>query len=679
VSRRAQATLQFRADLTTLQQPKHAGAKTNDLGEWGGNQSRLRKLAKPVPQRTLAIGSVNGPSEAEADRIADYATNRPVASRTPQFSPATAHKQQSPAPPIVHQELRSSGQPLDHATRTLMESRLGYDLSNVQIHAGSRAAASANAIDARAYTVGNQMVFGAGEYTPTTPTGSRLIAHELTHVIQQNAYSFSPRVQRQPTKTSKPSVPRQDYVFIMGADPKGTRNPFFTYAKIYFKAHLPQAIFVEDKRTLTDLLDWISVNVNAPIGNLYIVSHGNEDGTLFFGLDSSKANTNVVDLREALHPAAGGSTSLTSVSSVIDSKTKIHIKGCDIGRTREMVELIDEAFGGKGTVNAPTHEQGYFTDPTLGAQERRKEQDKRIADFTSTLPALPAAPPPVDRRLKGDALKQARKDHDAAVAALKKARADRTRDITAEEKRIKPDLEQVEKEAGVVDTLSGPMFQRPGTALFTTADLKPEIDRLYPHLSEAQRKNLGARLVKADPGNPSDQQGQKIDRRVYSETYDDPESLSEAVALYRKFFNPADNFDQPLNLSKTFNGSGADRKAVFTISGSAHPRRGTPLDNYTWTSEPEPVPDEKAFLTRAKLKVNNPNRFQWSVERTHNKFGVTILTATAKRVIAYLHHAKLDRSAHEHFTEPENNPDFYATSTFAPPAAPTKPKTKAHP
>ncbi|HEX3820332.1 MAG TPA: DUF4157 domain-containing protein, partial [Candidatus Sulfotelmatobacter sp.] len=667
MSHRAQPMLQFRADLTTPQQPKHARAKAKNLGEWSGNQSRLRKLANPAPQRGLAIGSVNDSLEAEADRVADYVTHRRVARRIPQLSPAVTNKQQSPAPASVHQELRSPGRPLDHATRTLMESGFGYDLSRVQIHAGSRAAASANAIGARAYTVGSQIVFGAGEYTPATHAGSRLIAHELTHVIQQNTSPVRALVQRQPIKTSKPSVPRQDYVFIMGADPKGTRNPFFTYAKIYFKAHLPHAIFVEDKRTLTDLLDWISLNINVPIGNLYIVSHGNEDGTLFFGLDSSKANTNVVDLREALHPAAGGSTTLTSVSSVIDSKTKIHIKGCDIGRTREMVELIDEAFGGKGTVNAPTHEQGYFTDPTLGAEERRKEHDKRIADFTSTLPPLPAAPPPVDRKLKGDALKQARKDHDAAVAAFKKARIDRTKDLAAEEKLIKPDLKQVEKEAGIVDTLSGPMFQRPGTTPFTAADLKPEIDRLYPHLSESQRKDLGARLVKADRGNPSDQQGQKIDRRIYSETYDDPESVREAVALYRKFFDSADNFDQPRNLTTTFTGSGPDKKAVFTVTGSAHPRHGTPLDNYTWTSDPEPVPDEKAFLTRAKSKLNNPNRFQWSVERTHNKFGVTTLTATAKRVIAYLHHAKLDRSAHEHFTEPENNPDFYATSTFAPP------------
>src|SRR6185295_5081690 len=92
-------------------------------------------------------------------------------------------------PPIVHDVLRSSGQPLDPATRTFMEPRFGHDFSGVRVHSDARAAESAQAVDALAYTVGHRVVFGAGRYTPETSDGRRLLAHELTHVVQQDRSS----------------------------------------------------------------------------------------------------------------------------------------------------------------------------------------------------------------------------------------------------------------------------------------------------------------------------------------------------------------------------------------------------------------------------------------------------------------------------------------------------------
>jgi len=89
------------------------------------------------------------------------------------------------APPIVHDVLRAPGQPLDAATRAFMEPRFGHDFSGVRVHADLRAAESAQAVNALAYTVGRDVVFGAGQYAPTTNAGRRLMAHELTHVVQQ--------------------------------------------------------------------------------------------------------------------------------------------------------------------------------------------------------------------------------------------------------------------------------------------------------------------------------------------------------------------------------------------------------------------------------------------------------------------------------------------------------------
>lgn len=89
------------------------------------------------------------------------------------------------APPIVAQVLRSPGQPLDPATRAFMEPRFGEDFSQVRVHTDARAAASANAVSALAYTVGRNIVFGEESFKPMTSEGQRLIAHELTHAAQQ--------------------------------------------------------------------------------------------------------------------------------------------------------------------------------------------------------------------------------------------------------------------------------------------------------------------------------------------------------------------------------------------------------------------------------------------------------------------------------------------------------------
>jgi hypothetical protein len=89
------------------------------------------------------------------------------------------------APPIVHEVLRSPGQPLDGSTRGLMESCFGQDFSHVRVHTDSKSSRSAEAVNALAYTVGHDVVFGTGQYTPGTSAGQRLMAHELTHVVQQ--------------------------------------------------------------------------------------------------------------------------------------------------------------------------------------------------------------------------------------------------------------------------------------------------------------------------------------------------------------------------------------------------------------------------------------------------------------------------------------------------------------
>lgn len=93
-------------------------------------------------------------------------------------------------PPIVHEVLHSSGEPLDAGERAFLEPRFGHDFSRVRIHRDARAGESARAVNALAYTVGQDVVFGAGQYAPATMGGRKLLAHELAHVLQQRNATY---------------------------------------------------------------------------------------------------------------------------------------------------------------------------------------------------------------------------------------------------------------------------------------------------------------------------------------------------------------------------------------------------------------------------------------------------------------------------------------------------------
>ena len=119
------------------------------------------------------------------------------------------------APPVVHEALTETGRPLDAGTRAFMEPRFGHDFSGVRVHTGALAEESARAVGARAYTVGRDIVFAGGEHAPENPLGRRLLAHELSHVVQQGAASgaLHPEgiLQRQPAAPAQTpqSVPGQ--------------------------------------------------------------------------------------------------------------------------------------------------------------------------------------------------------------------------------------------------------------------------------------------------------------------------------------------------------------------------------------------------------------------------------------------------------------------------------------
>jgi hypothetical protein len=111
-------------------------------------------------------------------------------------------EQESPVKQVVNS---GGGGALDPGVRSKMESSLGHDFSGVKVHTDSNAAAAAKSVQAQAFTVGNNLVFNEGKYSPGTPEGQRTIAHELTHVVQQRKGEVPGESREGGIKVSNPS------------------------------------------------------------------------------------------------------------------------------------------------------------------------------------------------------------------------------------------------------------------------------------------------------------------------------------------------------------------------------------------------------------------------------------------------------------------------------------------
>jgi hypothetical protein len=140
-------------------------------------QAWVRSQNLTIPLTPGAKPQADEPAEEKKDE-----EQAPV-----QRAPASAeHASAGPAEAYVDDALASPGRALDPSTRRTMEARFGYDFSSVRVHDDARAAETAAQIDAAAFTVGEDLVFGAGRFDPASAEGRRLIAHELAHVVQQS-------------------------------------------------------------------------------------------------------------------------------------------------------------------------------------------------------------------------------------------------------------------------------------------------------------------------------------------------------------------------------------------------------------------------------------------------------------------------------------------------------------
>lgn len=140
----------------------------------------VRTVTRPRPQTKLAMSAVGDVYEREADRIADRV------SRMSDSDAVTSDAVTSDAASAVATSASSrDGGNMDQNTRASMQRRFGADFSDVRLHTDGRAASMSSALNARAFTVGRDIYFGRGQYAPSSDRGRHLLAHELTHTIQQ--------------------------------------------------------------------------------------------------------------------------------------------------------------------------------------------------------------------------------------------------------------------------------------------------------------------------------------------------------------------------------------------------------------------------------------------------------------------------------------------------------------
>jgi hypothetical protein len=200
------ALWQSLAQRTDGVQTKLTVGRSEDAAEQEADSVAAQVMqASAIPVADTASEVVQ--RKCECGGQCEKCANRSAVSR----SAAPAESESTSAPAIVQEALRSPAQALDASTRGFMESRLGEDFSGVRVHTGGAAAKAAEALNARAYTVGEDVVFGSGEYAPTTTEGKTLVAHELTHVRQQRRGNSeghnSPVIRRDDGKKTAKVIP----------------------------------------------------------------------------------------------------------------------------------------------------------------------------------------------------------------------------------------------------------------------------------------------------------------------------------------------------------------------------------------------------------------------------------------------------------------------------------------
>ncbi len=361
-------------------------------------------------QTKLRIGAPGDRYEQEADRMADQVIRMPEADVQRQENPKEEEKLirskplAGPITPLVQRQgsdqeedqesiltkttagarsevtssirsdihaLQGGGRPLSRAERNFFEPRFGTDFSSVRVHNDSRAASAAQSINALAFTFGRDVVFGAGLYEPTTAKGRELLAHELTHVVQQRGTNILARAPG--TTTQK----RQDVVIIVGRPSMTIKRHESRQDKANMAAWRAAA-----RAFSSTVFEGLTVDkafaglrrLRKPIGKLYIIGHAGSSGFAEIKSNGTTVVTTVADLTKRIKSAAGSLGNRAPQS--------VEMLSCFGGGSPKTMGRIGKSLGAS-TVRAPVRTT-VISGRTFRVNGRKltKARIRRLSDST---------------------------------------------------------------------------------------------------------------------------------------------------------------------------------------------------------------------------------------------------------------------------------------------------------
>ncbi len=302
-------------------------------------------------QAKLAVNTPGDRYEQEADRIAEQVLSGPAGGRTAaaglsiqRFSPGSQAQAQAP-PGNVERVLAGSGTPLLPALRQEMEQRFSYDFSRVRIHSDGEAEQSARAINANAYTVGRHIVFGGGRYAPSTGEGRRLVAHELTHVVQQAGGGYAPAgggdraLQRDDAADKKSDEGQVLTVVIRAPDDKYTQN-----VTDYVRNTLndKNIIEVDNLQEIFPYLEKIKNAKGPKLKKIRLIAHGSTIGGIKMKMPGKKD-------REFINPSelekmAQDKNLQAIAAGAMDTDSTVEFLGCYVGGSETTEASLSTMF-----------------------------------------------------------------------------------------------------------------------------------------------------------------------------------------------------------------------------------------------------------------------------------------------------------------------------------------------
>jgi Domain of unknown function (DUF4157) len=346
-----QAPTQTTATPETSRAAAPESAQSERSPAYSGNRAALRRLAAAYPNLQRNLLGESAAAEPPRTPIA-------VSPAPPQISRACAHcedeeKQttvqrkesaaaQPTAPASVYQALNSPGQPLDPATLAFMEPRFGSDFSQVRIHTGRQPSDSARSIGASAYTVGRDIVFATGHYAPNTPKGQRLLAHELTHVLQQGSSAVARSVQRDLVYGSDYKSPYSDDATESRSSEAGNWYP----STVDFTATASSSGGGTGAPTFDDLIKTIAAKGKGSITSLGIIGHATTDLISLSGT-ITVSPSNVTFTGGGVIDSTAITAKMADITAVRDrfaAGANIILYGCHAGIGNSLMAALSSAF-----------------------------------------------------------------------------------------------------------------------------------------------------------------------------------------------------------------------------------------------------------------------------------------------------------------------------------------------